>query len=394
MNSFPNSPTSLRRTLQYAEWTLLLMVTLLHAINQYFYNIQVVPDLFFKAVAFNLIFFGLSFIFPLERPVWQRRVYIAIELVLVLIAQLFWLELDILLYLFLIKSCFLLSRREVLFTVAIAGAGYAFTVVSTLPLIAQWAIEAIRSQAWEDLYQPRVMVLQALIQYVGISLFVIMFGFVTVSERKSRLRAQALTQEVESLAAALERSRIARDIHDSLGHSLTTLNIQLELAQEMRQRDPSHASHALNNAQLLASQCLEDVRQAVQTARQPDFDLTAALKTLIEQVKQNQALTIQTDLCLPPLAPPSSHQLYCVVQEGLTNIQKHAHASCVKLRGYTITGQIILELEDNGQGFNPALPHPGYGLRGMAERINLLGGQLRIKSAAGQGTQIQVSAPF
>ncbi len=392
MNSFPNSSTSLRRTLQYAEWALLLMVTLLYAIDQYFYKLQVVPNLFFKAVVFNLIFLGLSFVFPIDLPAWQRRAYIAIEIALVIMAQLLWLELDILLYLFLIKSCFLLSRREVLYTVAIAGACYLCSVVWTMPLIARWAIEAIRSQPWEELYQPRVMVLQAFVQYVGISLFVILFGFVIVAERKSRQRAQALTQEVETLAAALERSRIAREIHDSLGHSLTTLNIQLELAEEMRQRDPSHANQALTNAQLLASQCLEDVRRAVQTVRQPD--LTTALQRLVEQVKQNQALTIQSEVNLPPVGLQTSHQLYCVIQEGLTNIQKHAHASYVKLRCHATPNQIILELEDNGQGFDPTLPHPGYGLRGMSERVNLIGGQLQIKSTAGQGTQIRISAPL
>jgi signal transduction histidine kinase len=392
MTSLTHSSSSLRRTLQYAEWALLLMVTVLYAIDQYFYKIQVLPNLFFKAVAFNLIFFGLSFVFPIDRPAWQRRVYIAIEVGFVIVAQLLWLQLDVLLYLFLIKSCFLLSRREVLYTVAIAGTGYLFSVAWTMPLIAQWAIEAIRAHAWEELYQPRAMILQAFVQYVGISLFVILFGFVIVAERKSRQRAQALTQEVETLAAALERSRIARDIHDSLGHSLTTLNIQLELAQEMRQRDPSQASQALTNAQLLTSQCLEDVRRAVQTVRQPN--LSTALQSLVEQVKQNRALSIQSELNLPPVGLQTSHQLYCIIQEGLTNIQKHAHASCVKLRGHATSEQIILELEDNGRGFDPTLPRPGYGLRGMSERVNLLGGQLQIKSTAGQGTQIRISAPL
>lgn len=122
MNSFPDSSLlSLRRTLRYAEWALLLMVTLIYAIDQYFYKIQVLPDLFLKAATFNIIFFGLSFIFPIERPLWQRRVYVALEVLLIIIAQMLWVELDIILYFLLIKSYFLLSRREVLFTVVITG---------------------------------------------------------------------------------------------------------------------------------------------------------------------------------------------------------------------------------------------------------------------------------
>lgn len=394
MNSFTaDSSSSLSRTLRYAEWALLLMVTLIYAIDQYFYKVQVLPDLFVKAATFVIIFFGLSFIFPIERPLWQRRVYVALEILLIIIAQMLWIELDIILYFLLIKSCFLLSRREVLFTVVITGIGYLMSVTWKMPLVARWVIETTRSSNWRELYKPQAIILGTFVEYMGISLFVILLGFVIVAERRSRQTAQALTYEVQILAAALERSRIARDIHDSLGHSLTTLNVQLELVQEMRQRDPNCASQALSNAQLLASQCLENVRRAVQTVRQQDFNLNEALNALIEQVRQNQSLTIQSKVNLPPLPLQTSHQLYCIVQEGFTNIQKHAHASCVKLRGKVVSDSIILELEDDGQGFDPTQLHEGYGLRGMYERVNMLGGKLKIDSALGEGTQIQVTVP-
>jgi hypothetical protein len=123
MNAFTPAALSLQRTLRYAEWALLLMTILLYAIDQYFYKIQVFPDLLPKAAIFLTIFFALSFSFPLERPRWQRRVYMAIEIGLILVAQLLWVELNVLLYFFLIKSCFLLSRREVIFTVVITGIG-------------------------------------------------------------------------------------------------------------------------------------------------------------------------------------------------------------------------------------------------------------------------------
>lgn len=393
MNSFTDSSSSLQRTLRYAEWALLLMVTLIYAIDQYFYKIQIIPDLFLKAAAFNTIFFGLTFIFPIERPLWQRRAYVAIEIMLIIIARMLWIELDVILYFLLIKSCFLLSRREVLFTVVITGIGYLISVAWTMPLVARWAIEAVRSNNGEDLYKPQALILETFVEYVGISLFVILLGFVIVAERRSRQRAQALTYEVKTLAAALERSRIARDIHDSLGHSLTTLNVQLELVQEMRQRDPNRASQALSNAQLLASQCLENVRRAVQTVRQQEFNLNEALNALVEQVRQNQSLTIHSEVNLPPLPLQTSHQLYCIVQEGFTNIQKHAYASYVKLRSKVVSDSIVLELEDDGQGFDPTLLHEGYGLRGMSERVNMLGGKLKINSALGKGTQIQVTVP-
>jgi signal transduction histidine kinase len=394
MNPFTPSSLSLQRTLRYAEWGLLLMVLLLYAIDQYLYKVQVLPDLFPKAAIFIIIFFILSFIFPIQQPRWQRRAYIWIEVALILVAQLLWIELDILLYFYLIKSCFLLSRRAVISTVIFSGIGYALTILWTLPLLGKQFAEMIRSNNWEDLYKPEVMVLTSLVEYVGISLFVVLLGFVIVAERRSRERAELLSQEIETLAAALERSRIARDIHDSLGHSLTTLNIQLELAHAMGQRDPAHASQALNNAQQLASQCLESVRQAVQTVRQEEFDFNLALQTLIEQIRQNHSFTIHFDINLPPLPLQTSHQLYCIVQEGFTNIQKHAHAANVDFRSQVISNSIILELEDDGQGFDLTLPHAGYGLKGMRERIQLLGGQLQITSTLGKGTRIRVMAPL
>jgi signal transduction histidine kinase len=81
------------------------------------------------------------------------------------------------------------------------------------------------------------------------------------------------------------------------------------------------------------------------------------------------------------------------VQEGLTNIQKHADATCVKLRSYVSEHEVIIELIDDGKGFNPDLSHEGFGLRGMQERVQLLGGQLLIKTAPGQGTSIHVAIP-
>ena len=101
----------------------------------------------------------------------------------------------------------------------------------------------------------------------------LLLSFAVIAERKSRQKAEFLAKEVEALAATLERTRIARDIHDSLGHTLTTLDIQLEVAQTLRQRAPEQALQALDTAKLLASQCLADVRRAVQTMRQTNFNL-------------------------------------------------------------------------------------------------------------------------
>jgi signal transduction histidine kinase len=394
MTPLTNSPSLLRWMFRSAEWALLIMMTLLYAIDQYYYKIQVAPNIFLKVVAFNLVFFLFSFSFPVKRPLWQRRVYVVAEIALIVIAQMMWVDLRILLYFILIKSCFLLSRREVISVVVLAGAGYLFGVIWTIPSVIQSSIEAMQLQNWKGLYKPQVIFFEALIEYVGISLFVVLLGFVIVAEQRSRQHAEYLAQEVETLATSLERSRIAREIHDSLGHILTTLNIQLELAQEMWQRDPARSLQALQNSQRLASECLDEVRRAVKTVRQKDLNLNEALHKLIQQVEQNQSIAVDADIHLPQLPLQINHQLYCIVQEGFLNIQKHAQATRIKLRAYVNSDMIFLEIEDNGKGFQLTLPHAGYGLQGMTERTHLLGGNLEIQSTPEHGTHIQVKVPL
>ncbi len=215
-----------------------------------------------------------------------------------------------------------------------------------------------------------------------------------IAERKSRQKAEALTQQVETLATALERTRIAREIHDSLGHSLTSLDVQLELAIKLHSRNPDQSLQALETAKLLAFQSVQNVRTSVQTMRKSDFDLKQALVALIEQLKQNQSFKMQLEMNLPQLPLQTSYQLYCVVREGLTNIQKHSKASLINLRAQSTSETITLELVDNGIGFDILAPRSGFGLRGMQERIQSLGGKLIVKSSPGQGTQILATIPL
>jgi signal transduction histidine kinase len=112
-----------------------------------------------------------------------------------------------------------------------------------------------------------------------------------IAEHKSRERAETLAEQVETLAATLERTRIARDIHDSLGHTLTNLDIQLQVALKLHDRDSNKALQSLEHAKQLSSQCIDDVSRVLQTMRQPDFDLNQALETLVEQLRQAQILS-------------------------------------------------------------------------------------------------------
>lgn len=380
--------------MQYAEWVLLLMMTLLYAIERVFPVPFNAESLLPKAIGFNSLFFLLSFWFPIDRPLWQRRVYIAIEMGLTLIASFMGVETSILLYFFLIKSCFFLSRREVILIMLTVGAGYLTSVVGNLRQLQQQTLAQLaQANQIEQLLSPLPVFSSALIEYSGISIFVILLGFVIVAERESRQRAESLAQEVKTLAAMVERTRIARDLHDALGHTLTTLGVQLEVAQKLRQRNPEQALDAINQAKALTDQCLEDVRLALQTIQPSTFNFDQALRVLIEQASQHTALIITTDVNLPLLTPQTSQQLYRIVQEGLTNIRKHAQASHVHLQLTATADRIHLTLTDNGSGFDPTGSHTGLGLQSIQQRVDLLAGVFTIESEIGEGTQLDVSLP-
>jgi signal transduction histidine kinase len=113
----------------------------------------------------------------------------------------------------------------------------------------------------------------------------------------------------------------------------------------------------------------------------------------MEQMRHNSALEVKWEVNLPKLPIHKSYQIYCVVKEGIINIQKHAQASQVSLSAGLTSEGIILNIKDNGVGFDPQQIHTGFGLQGMVERVQLLGGKLEIETASAQGTQIQIILP-
>jgi signal transduction histidine kinase len=389
---------SIGKTIRYIEWIAIATSAIAILVNGILLDDQShLPRVFSDLVVLILVLClaPLSSIFPIDRPLWQRRIYILLELVLILLTRLSEVNLELILFLIFAKASLLLNRKDVITIVILAGIVWLSIPIwlLTLPEV----IEFVNSQRPSPINSSN-LILQYIINdfstYLAASTFVILFSFVIVSERRSKEKAIALAQEIDYLSTALERSRIARNIHDSLGHTLTTLDIQLELAQRLFDRNPDKAKHAIDNAKNLADKSLSDVRQSVQTMRLENFNLDEAIITLITQIKEHQNLAINIDLNLPKLPSQIGYQFYCIVQEGLTNIQKHAGASLISIRGQLTSEGIILEIEDNGRGFNPNRVHSGYGLLGMKERVDSLGGILKIKSAINRGTCIQVTIPL
>jgi signal transduction histidine kinase len=219
----------------------------------------------------------------------------------------------------------------------------------------------------------------------------------------SHRQLQAYADRVAELAAAAERNRLARDIHDSLGHYLTAISIQLEKAQAYRGRDPEAADRAIGDAKQTARAALQDVRQSVSALRGTEerFSLHQSLTDLVGRMNGGTLEIVcrvegdETDYAGSVLAA-----LYRVAQEGLTNVQKHAQARHVWLDVRLGEMEACLKLRDDGAGFNTrrlteqtAAPDRGYGLVGLQERLELVQGQMRIKSDPRSGTEITVLVP-
>lgn len=395
------SSPSIPRFLKYIEWVFLGILAL-RALFPILYKPlgYEVSSGDYVVLGVFILFLILSFWFPTEQPLWQRRTYLWIEILALLATRLFshW-GLDIVLWFVLVKGCFLLSRREVIFTVIASG---------TVWQVALWhygmehlarPMEEVQAEL-EALYQipQSVQVLDFVLNstsiFIAVNSLIILLSLTIISERKSRQREAILTQEVELLAADLERTRIARDIHDSIGHTLTSLDVQLELAQRLYDQNTHRARQALDTSKKLSGQSLQEVRRAVATLREDVFDLNAALATLLESFKSEPDLVIENKLSLPKLPLHTEHQLYCMIKEGLENVRRHAQAHVVELYSWAMPENIVVYIKDDGIGFDVASPASGFGLRGMQERSQSMGGQIEIDSTPGQGTRIQITVPY
>jgi signal transduction histidine kinase len=247
--------------------------------------------------------------------------------------------------------------------------------------------------------------------FIPAILFVVAFTEARLNERDARREAEKLTVELEKanhqltayavqaeeMATIQERNRLAREIHDNVGHYLTVVNVQIEAARAVMAQDPDRARTALDKAQKLTKDGLTAVRQSVAAFRESPTDsrsLIDAIQSLVQETRssglvaefevvgEHRSLDSQTKLTL-----------FRVAQEGLTNVRKHAHASRVDVvLDYSLPQTIRLSIRDNGVGKSAAVVD-GFGLIGMRERVHMLGGRLTIESAVGKGLWLETAVP-
>jgi len=241
--------------------------------------------------------------------------------------------------------------------------------------------------------------------------FVALFTQITLNEERARHEVERLAAalaeanqklsayavQAEELATAKERNRLAREIHDSLGHYLTAINIQLEAARALLGTESAPVRAAVEKAQTLTKEGLAEVRRSVAALRASPLEGRALPTVLDELVQECESAGLTTRFTVTgaphPLPPPVELTLFRTVQEGLTNIRKHAQATQVTVALDYAETAVQLTIQDNGVGV-AELDESGFGLVGLRERVALLGGQVQITTGAGQGFTLFVSLPL
>ena len=211
-----------------------------------------------------------------------------------------------------------------------------------------------------------------------------------------RLSQQALVQD--QLAVSRERNRLARELHDTLAHTLSGLTVQLEAIHTILETEQKEVNDMLEKALFTARNGLEETRRALKALRaEPleDLGLQLALKNLVSNTQSRTRLNIHLSLSdnLIPFTQEEEQMIYRITQEALENIIHHANARNVWLGIDQKSGKSILSIRDDGAGFDQSMltkKNDRLGLKGMRERAEMLNACLEIESQPDQGTLIQL----
>ena len=267
------------------------------------------------------------------------------------------------------------------------------------------------SSGWDVSRLPRHVVIDTSILW---TILAVVFSYARHMGQTSRERARLITelqaaqralevarQRDAELAALRERERLARDLHDSLGHALVALSVQLEAVQRLYAVDPARASAQVDAMKDLTRASMAELRRALEGLRTPglgDRSLQQALHALSHEVGARAGMEIRCQVAegADALGPAVSEALWRMAQEALTNVEKHAHAHHVQVSVEIAPHAVIMRISDDGCGLPPAAASRSghYGLRGMRGRLEGLGGTLTLHSNGQRGTLVEACLPI
>jgi signal transduction histidine kinase len=222
------------------------------------------------------------------------------------------------------------------------------------------------------------------------------------SRRLEALRAELFQRTVRAQEA--ERQRIARELHDGTGQTLTALGMGLRALVDTIGIDPSRAIRQAGQLQELATGGLDDLRRMLSGLHPPQLDdlgLVPAIRSLGREVSEHSGLSVKITNEMQGCEVPAEMRvvLFRIAQEALTNVVRHARASEVDISLSYNDNLVKMDIRDNGQGFDDKMlsqdpSQRNLGLLGMAERAALIGGTCEVHSRPGAGTLVQISVPL
>jgi signal transduction histidine kinase len=395
-------PHSLRFLL-YLEWILLGIVAFSETLSFPLIRASPHPSLLnFLGLA---VFAMMGSQLPTTKS--QKAIYTSVEIALILLMSLMGgIRLFPLLYIVLVnRNCLILTGRDRSIVTGIAGLLCALTQFRRFQSLALLRPAGVPERLGFILLGS--MVLFGLV-IVCLQLLV----SAVLAERQSReqlavanaqLRRYAL--KIEETATWQERNRIAREIHDSLGHSLTVFNLHLEAALRLLQSDPTEARALLVEAKQLGTIALSEVRQSVAVLRSDPLQgrsLQAAITTLVDDFRRSTGIVPVYTLAIDspdhqldryPIPAEVKTAVYRIVQEALTNISKYAAATQVEIHLHAAI-DLEVRIEDNGKGFDLKQNTTGFGIQGMRERTQALAGKFAIVTAPDAGCCIIATFPL
>ena len=220
-----------------------------------------------------------------------------------------------------------------------------------------------------------------------------------VSEEKLQEAYDTLenySQTIEELTLLRERARISRELHDSVGHALSTTSIQLQAIKTLIGKDPEKAAAMIEHLSRHSHEALDNVRRTVRQLRPIEFDHYEGIFAIEELIKTFKKLTgVDVRLIVSKVSYPmnsdQSHQLYRIIQECLSNSLRHGKATVIQVSIQFLTDSIYSQIKDNGQGSSHI--QYGMGLNGIKERVDSLKGEMKIYTNPGQGFEMTIKLP-
>lgn len=374
----------------YLTWLGILVATLPEVANA--------PNRTLVLALFGLFFVGLSVYAFLEERPYLVHLYLLFQM---LIALAISLQVPVRAAAGISTFLFVLSAQAMLFLPLLPGLAWIIVFILATWLAGFLAVD--------------VMHANDIVAILGGYLFFGTFGTGLRQANEARQRSQQLltelqeaheqlkayTSQAQQLAVAEERNRLAREMHDALGHRLTVAVVQLEGAQRLIPSNPERSASMIEAMRAQLKQALTELRQTVSALRSPENgSVPGSLATAVTHLTQTfqEATGLPVHLQLPDDVPllPEAHRLalYRAAQESLTNVQRHAHARQAWLSLAADDESVTLTVADDGQGFSSEVADGRFGLIGLRERAKQLGGLLTLGVAEQGGAKLTLQLPI